>query len=152
MIFHCCTYFLCSELELKPEGKLSVTVVKATSLKNKELIGKSDPYVTLYVRPMFKVKTKVIDDNLNPEWNETFELIVEDKETQSVIFEVILCCPSPQPLKMRLHCISRENNGSFSTKSVYNMYFADATRCSLADAIWHNKAPLKCNTIKIFTS
>ncbi|CAM0905709.1 unnamed protein product [Alopecurus aequalis] len=77
-----------SELELKPEGKLSVTVVKAMSLKNKELIGKSDPYVTLYVRPMFKVKTKVIDDNLNPEWNETFELIVEDKETQSVIFEV----------------------------------------------------------------
>jgi hypothetical protein len=40
---------------------------------------------------MFKVKTQVIDDNLNPEWNETFELIVEDKETQSVIFEVILC-------------------------------------------------------------
>ncbi|RLM87711.1 integral membrane single C2 domain protein [Panicum miliaceum] len=77
-----------SDLELKPQGKLSVTVVKATSLKNKELIGKSDPYVRLYVRPMFKVKTKVIDDNLNPEWNETFELIVEDKETQSVIFEV----------------------------------------------------------------
>jgi len=77
-----------SDLELKPQGRLSVTVVKATSLKNKELIGKSDPYVRLYVRPMFKVKTKVIDDNLNPEWNETFELIVEDKETQSVIFEV----------------------------------------------------------------
>ncbi|PAN10605.1 hypothetical protein PAHAL_2G104800 [Panicum hallii] len=77
-----------SDLELKPQGKLSVTVVKATSLKNKELIGKSDPYVRLYVRPMFKVKTKIIDDNLNPEWNETFELIVEDKETQSVIFEV----------------------------------------------------------------
>uniref|UniRef100_A0ACD5UNY9 Uncharacterized protein n=2 Tax=Avena sativa TaxID=4498 RepID=A0ACD5UNY9_AVESA len=77
-----------SELELKPEGKLSVTVVKATSLKNKELIGKSDPYVILYVRPMFKVKTKVVDDNLNPEWNETFELIVEDKETQFVILEV----------------------------------------------------------------
>ncbi|RLN33769.1 integral membrane single C2 domain protein [Panicum miliaceum] len=77
-----------SDLELKPQGKLSVTVVKATSLRNKELIGKSDPYVRLYVRPMFKVKTKVIDDNLNPEWNETFELIVEDKETQSVIFEV----------------------------------------------------------------
>ncbi|XP_062190758.1 calcium-dependent lipid-binding protein [Phragmites australis] len=77
-----------SDLELKPQGRLFVTVVKATSLKNKELIGKSDPYVVLYVRPMFKVKTKVIDDNLNPEWNETFELIVEDKETQSVIFEV----------------------------------------------------------------
>uniref|UniRef100_A0A0E0LJL7 C2 domain-containing protein n=1 Tax=Oryza punctata TaxID=4537 RepID=A0A0E0LJL7_ORYPU len=77
-----------SELELKPQGRLTVTVIKATSLKNKELIGKSDPYVILYVRPMFKVKTKVIDDNLNPEWNETFPLIVEDKETQSIIFEV----------------------------------------------------------------
>jgi Ca2+-dependent lipid-binding protein len=77
-------------LELKPQGRLSVTVVKATSLRNKEMIGKSDPYVKLYVRPMFKVKTKVIDDDLNPEWNETFDLIVEDKETQSVIFEVIL--------------------------------------------------------------
>jgi len=85
-----CLFFLYSDLELKPQGRLSVTVVKATSLKNKELIGKSDPYVRLYVRPMFKVKTKVIDDNLNPEWNETFELIVEDKETQSVILEVIL--------------------------------------------------------------
>ncbi|XP_072959348.1 calcium-dependent lipid-binding protein-like [Typha angustifolia] len=77
-----------SELELKPQGRLSVTVVKANDLKNKEYIGKSDPYVVVYVRPMFKVKTKVIDDNLNPEWNETFELIAEDKETQSLFFEV----------------------------------------------------------------
>lgn len=85
-------YLFClpSDMELKPQGRLSVTVVKATSLRNKEMIGKSDPYVKLYVRPMFKVKTKVIDDDLNPEWNETFDLIVEDKETQSVIFEVIL--------------------------------------------------------------
>ncbi|KAJ0971055.1 hypothetical protein J5N97_019014 [Dioscorea zingiberensis] len=77
-----------SELELKPQGKLSITVVKANALKNMEMIGKSDPYVVLYVRPMFKVKTKVINNNLNPIWNEAFELIVDDKETQSIIFEV----------------------------------------------------------------
>ncbi|GAB4861870.1 hypothetical protein Ancab_037125 [Ancistrocladus abbreviatus] len=77
-----------SELELKPQGKLVVTVLKANDLKNKEVIGKSDPYVVLYVRPLFKVKTKVIEDNLNPVWNETFELIAEDKETQSLILEV----------------------------------------------------------------
>ncbi|KAL2492087.1 Calcium-dependent lipid-binding (CaLB domain) family protein [Abeliophyllum distichum] len=77
-----------SELELKPQGKLTVTVVRANDLKNKELIGKSDPYVVVYVGPMFKVKTKVIEDNLNPVWNQTFELIAEDKETQSLIFEV----------------------------------------------------------------
>ncbi|XP_074566673.1 calcium-dependent lipid-binding protein-like [Curcuma longa] len=77
-----------SELELKPQGKLTVTVVRANSLKNLELVGKSDPYVVLYVRPTFKVKTKVVDDNLSPVWNETFQLLAEDKETQYIIFEV----------------------------------------------------------------
>lgn len=77
-----------SELELKPQGKLSVSIVKATALKNMEIIGKSDPYVVLYIRPLFKVKTKVVDNSLNPVWNETFDLIAEDKETQSIIFEV----------------------------------------------------------------
>ncbi|XP_051143925.1 calcium-dependent lipid-binding protein-like isoform X2 [Andrographis paniculata] len=77
-----------SELELKPEGMLRVTVVRANNLKNMELIGKSDPYVVVHIRPLFKVKTKVIDNNLNPVWNETFELIAEDKETQSLILEV----------------------------------------------------------------
>ncbi|KNA18477.1 hypothetical protein SOVF_070370 [Spinacia oleracea] len=77
-----------SELELKPQGKLTVTVVKANDLKNKELIGKSDPYVVVHIRPLFKVKTMVVDDNLNPVWNETFEVIAEDKETQSLIIEV----------------------------------------------------------------
>ncbi|XP_043698148.1 calcium-dependent lipid-binding protein-like isoform X3 [Telopea speciosissima] len=77
-----------SELELKPQGKVVVTVVKANNLKNMEMIGKSDPYVVLYVRPLFKVKTKIINNNLNPVWNQTFELIVEDEETQSLILEV----------------------------------------------------------------
>ena len=83
-----CIFF--SEMELKPQGRLAVTVVKATCLVNMEMIGKSDPYVVLYIRPMLKVKTKVVDHNLNPEWNETFHLIVEDKETQEVIFEVFI--------------------------------------------------------------
>ncbi|KAL6645909.1 hypothetical protein ACP70R_017517 [Stipagrostis hirtigluma subsp. patula] len=77
-----------SDLELMPQGKLTVTVVRAESLKNKELIGKSDPYTVMFIRPMFKEKTRVIDDNLNPEWNETFELIAEDKETQALVLEV----------------------------------------------------------------
>ncbi|XP_073026096.1 calcium-dependent lipid-binding protein-like [Primulina eburnea] len=77
-----------SELELKPVGKVTVTVIRANELKNKELIGKSDPYVVVHIRPLVKVKTKVVDNNLNPVWNQTFELIAEDKETQSLILEV----------------------------------------------------------------
>lgn len=52
-----------------------------------------DPYVVVYIRPLFKVKTKVIDNNLNPVWDETFELIAEDKETQAIIFEVFVLWP-----------------------------------------------------------
>lgn len=81
---------LCSDLELKPVGKATVTIVKANELKNMELLGKSDPYVSVHIRPLFKVKTKVVDNNLNPIWNETFDLIAECKETQSIIFEVYL--------------------------------------------------------------
>ncbi|KAG0553942.1 hypothetical protein KC19_12G051100 [Ceratodon purpureus] len=77
-----------SELGLKLQGKLRVTVVRATNLKNMEKIGKSDPYVRLYVRVLFKKKTKVIDNNLNPEWNEVFEFDVEDTETQSLVLQV----------------------------------------------------------------
>ncbi|KAK4344918.1 hypothetical protein RND71_035094 [Anisodus tanguticus] len=77
-----------SDLELKPQGKLTVTVMRAKNLKNQEMIGKSDPYVVLYIRPLFKFKTKTIDNNLYPVWDETFELIAEDKETQSLFLEV----------------------------------------------------------------
>jgi hypothetical protein len=82
-------FFNFSELELKPQGKLTLTVVKANDLKNMEMIGKSDPYAVVYIRPMFKVKTQVVDNNLNPVWNQTFDLIAEDKETQSLILEVL---------------------------------------------------------------
>lgn len=64
--------------------------MKANALKNVEMIGKSDPYVVMYIQPIFKFKTKVADDNLNPVWNQTFELIVEDKETQAHILEVLI--------------------------------------------------------------
>ncbi|ESW11963.1 hypothetical protein PHAVU_008G074100 [Phaseolus vulgaris] len=77
-----------SDLELKPQGTLRVKVMKANDLKNMEMIGKSDPYAVLHIRPLFKVKTKAIDNNLNPVWNEVFDLIAEDKETQSLIVEV----------------------------------------------------------------
>ncbi|XP_010523704.1 PREDICTED: synaptotagmin-4-like [Tarenaya hassleriana] len=77
-----------SELELKPQGKLTVTVARASNLKNKELIGKSDPYAVIFIRPVFKYKTNTIENNLNPVWDQTFELIAEDKETQFLTVEV----------------------------------------------------------------
>ena len=77
----------CSDLGLKLQGKLKVTVVKA-GLKSQDRIGKSDPYVRLYVRVLFKKKTTTKDSNLNPEWNESFEFDVEDTETQTLVLQV----------------------------------------------------------------
>lgn len=71
-----------------------MTVVRATELKNMEMVGKSDPYVRLFVRVLFKTKTTVKDNNLNPVWNEVFEMDVEDQETQLLILQVRAFQPS----------------------------------------------------------
>jgi hypothetical protein len=41
-----------SNLELKPVGTLEVKLVQASELTNKDLIGKSDPFAIVYVRPL----------------------------------------------------------------------------------------------------
>lgn len=82
----------CSDLGLKLHGRLRVTVLRATGLKSQEKFGKSDPYVRLWVRVLFKDKTKTISSNLNPEWKDhnVFEFDVEDTETQTLILQVCL--------------------------------------------------------------
>ncbi|KAF8400598.1 hypothetical protein HHK36_013897 [Tetracentron sinense] len=79
-----------SDLELKPVGTLEVKLVQAKELTNKDLIGKSDPFAVLYVRPLRdRMKTsKTINNQLNPVWNEHFEFIVEDTSTQHLVVKI----------------------------------------------------------------
>ncbi|KAL5853520.1 hypothetical protein ACOSQ3_008638 [Xanthoceras sorbifolium] len=79
-----------SDLELKPVGILEVKLVQAKDLSNKDIIGKSDPYAELYVRPLRDriKKSKVINNELNPIWNEHFEFIVEDASTQHLVVRI----------------------------------------------------------------
>ncbi|KAI4316348.1 hypothetical protein L6164_024336 [Bauhinia variegata] len=79
-----------SDLELKPVGTLEVKLVQAKDLMNKDLIGKSDPYAVLFVRPLRdRTQTsKTINNQLNPVWNEHFEFIVEDVSTQHLTIRV----------------------------------------------------------------
>jgi len=44
--------FSFSNLELKPCGIVEVRLVQAKELSNKELIGKSDPFASIFVRPL----------------------------------------------------------------------------------------------------
>uniref|UniRef100_A0A7N0TZC8 Uncharacterized protein n=1 Tax=Kalanchoe fedtschenkoi TaxID=63787 RepID=A0A7N0TZC8_KALFE len=79
-----------SDLELKPVGVLEVKLVQAKGLTNKDIIGKSDPYAKLYVRPLReRTKTsKTINNQLNPVWNEHFEFVVEDTSTQHLVVKI----------------------------------------------------------------
>ncbi|XP_016556760.1 synaptotagmin-5 isoform X2 [Capsicum annuum] len=79
-----------SDLELKPTGVLEVKLVQAKELTNKDVIGKSDPFAELYVRPIRDrtKKSKTINNQLNPVWNEHFEFVVEDPLTQHLVIKI----------------------------------------------------------------
>ncbi|KAF3325882.1 synaptotagmin-5-like protein [Carex littledalei] len=79
-----------SDLEMKPVGILDVKLVQARDLKNKDLVGKSDPFALVYIRPLRNTtrKSKTINNDLNPIWNESYEFIVEDPSTQFVTVKV----------------------------------------------------------------
>ncbi|KAL5995644.1 hypothetical protein ACLOJK_025710 [Asimina triloba] len=69
----------------KPVGILHVKVVRASKLKKKDLMGKSDPYVKIkLVGDALSKKTTVKHSNLSPEWNEDFNLVVKDPESQAL--------------------------------------------------------------------
>ncbi|XP_050218443.1 synaptotagmin-4 [Mercurialis annua] len=79
-----------SDLEVKPVGKLEVKLVQGKELTNKDIIGKSDPYAVVFIRPLRdRMRTsKTISNQLNPIWNEHFEFIVEDPSTQHLTVRV----------------------------------------------------------------
>ncbi|KAF3320271.1 hypothetical protein FCM35_KLT22127 [Carex littledalei] len=79
-----------SDLELKPMGTLEVKLVQARDLTNKDLIGKSDPFAVVYIRPLpdKMKKTKIINNDLSPIWNEHFAFIVEDVSTQHLTVKI----------------------------------------------------------------
>ena len=74
----------------KPVGILSVKVVRAMKLKKKDIMGASDPYVKMKLSEdkLPSKKTTVKLKNLNPEWNEEFNMVVKDPESQAL--EVIV--------------------------------------------------------------
>ncbi|KAM0933896.1 putative C2 domain, synaptotagmin-like mitochondrial-lipid-binding domain, C2 domain superfamily [Dioscorea sansibarensis] len=79
-----------SYLELKPVGTLEVKLIQAKNLSNKDFVGKSDPYAVLYIRPIRDrmKRSKTINNDLNPIWNEHFEFIVEDASTQHLVVKI----------------------------------------------------------------
>lgn len=76
------------DLYLRPSHCLHIKVISARNLPDTDIIGKSDPFVTMYTRQTRMVKTSVIKNNLNPVWNEEFDLLVEEMYAQPLHIEV----------------------------------------------------------------
>ncbi|RZC90382.1 hypothetical protein C5167_041798 [Papaver somniferum] len=79
-----------TKAQRRPVGILHVKVVRAMKLRKKDLMGASDPYVKLKLTEdrVPSKKTTVKHRNLNPEWNEEFNLVVKDPELQALEINV----------------------------------------------------------------
>nr|QHT72834.1 synaptotagmin-3 [Vernicia montana] len=74
----------------KPVGILHVKVVRAMKLLKADFLGTSDPFVKLSLtgEKLPAKKTTIKKNNLNPEWNENFKLIVKDPQSQILQLQV----------------------------------------------------------------
>ncbi|XP_041445735.1 extended synaptotagmin-1-like isoform X2 [Xenopus laevis] len=74
---------------LEPWNALRIRVIEAKNLVAKEILTKSsNPYVVICGGGT-TAKTRVIHKNLNPKWNETFEILYSDLPDQEIEFNLI---------------------------------------------------------------
>jgi len=59
-----------------PTGVLKINILEGRGLKNIETVGTSDPYLKITMGGNEVARTKVVENELNPFWNETKNLII----------------------------------------------------------------------------
>ncbi|XP_026202787.1 extended synaptotagmin-1 [Anabas testudineus] len=80
------------EPDFGKEGLLRIHLLEAQNLVAKDNLmgglvkGKSDPYVKIYIGGA-TFKSHVIKENLNPTWNEMYELVLSEHSVQEIKFE-----------------------------------------------------------------
>jgi len=79
-------------INYEEDKNLTITVVECKDLKKMDLMGKSDPFVKVFLMPgnHKELKTKVIKKNLNPLFNEVFKFVIPVAEVskKTVVFQV----------------------------------------------------------------
>merc|ERR1712130_101778 len=72
--------------DVKP-GVLTVHLIEASNLLNKDIMGKSDPYVEILFEET-KVKSNTVNNSLSPQWNFISNFDVTGDDTSSIKFSV----------------------------------------------------------------
>merc|ERR1711962_1948994 len=68
-------------------GLLQLTVVEAADLVNKDMVGKSDPYVIVKFQDQ-EFRSPTVKNNLSPKWNFLSSFNVSSDETEHIQFHV----------------------------------------------------------------
>jgi len=68
-------------------GICRIDVLDAKDIKKADTLGKSDPYTTVTISKRPVGQTRIIDNNLNPIWNETYYTTVQSRNDR-IRFEV----------------------------------------------------------------
>ena len=71
-------------------GHLTVAVRQARGLQNRQLLGKSDPFVKVKVGPSAAHSTEVVKDSTEPVFNQEFEFPVYEAMSGRIQVEVML--------------------------------------------------------------
>uniref|UniRef100_A0A158R441 Extended synaptotagmin-2 n=1 Tax=Syphacia muris TaxID=451379 RepID=A0A158R441_9BILA len=75
----------------EPDGVIRLKIIEAKDLENRDISfirkGLSDPYCEIQVGAQY-FKTRTINNNLNPVWNECFEAIVDAVDVQKLRLEL----------------------------------------------------------------
>lgn len=73
----------------KPQGLLLVELIEASNLTDTDMFGKTDSYVKMYVRKKKRVVySQMIENDLNPKYNERHMFIVHDVLQQELTLDV----------------------------------------------------------------
>ncbi|KAI9258849.1 C2 domain-containing protein [Phascolomyces articulosus] len=73
-----------------PAGILTVTLCEGKDLKDKDLIGKNDPYVELWLDEDYKQRSSNITGTNNPVWNETFSFnVAQSSHSKKLCIKVL---------------------------------------------------------------
>mmetsp|Transcript_63784 Transcript_63784/g.201736 ORF Transcript_63784/g.201736 Transcript_63784/m.201736 type:complete len:703 (+) Transcript_63784:44-2152(+) len=77
-----------TELELRVKGYARVKVVKIEGLPRMDTFGKTDGYCELQIRSSRTIRTKTVKSNLNPVFDEEFDMLVEEPKSQYLKIQV----------------------------------------------------------------
>ncbi|EIE27751.1 hypothetical protein COCSUDRAFT_45975 [Coccomyxa subellipsoidea C-169] len=72
----------------KPRALLTVRLIEAEHVPRTDWLSKTDAFVKLGVRSSRMARSQVIDNNLNPKWDEEFKLLVHEPEHQALRVEL----------------------------------------------------------------